>query len=93
MAFFLSIVSNLIALWGGCTNELRRSLKVIQNKVARVVTGFDWSSPTKVFLSQIGWLSINQLVFYHSVLVIYKVKKENCPMYLPTQHVQPVLPV
>ena len=79
---FLSKVSNLIALWGGCTNELRRSLQVIQNKVARVVTRLDWSTPTKVLLSQLGWLSINQLVFYHSVLIIYKVKKERSPKYI-----------
>ena len=52
---------------------------MIQNKVARVVTRLDWSTPTKVLLSQLGWLRINHLVFYHSVLIIYKVKKERSP--------------
>ena len=79
---FLSKVSYMIALWGGCTMELRRSLQIIQNKAARVVTRLDWSTSSEVLLHQIGWLSINQLVFYHSVLLIYKVKKNMHPKYI-----------
>ena len=30
-------------------------------------------------MEQIGWLSVNQLVFYHSVLLIYKTKKQGAP--------------
>ena len=79
---FLSKLSNLIALWGGCTTELRRSLQIIQNKAARVVTRLDWSTSTTVLLGQIGWLSVNQLIFYHTVLMVYKVQKNKSPKYL-----------
>ena len=41
---FLSKLSYLIALWGGCGIVLRKSLQVIQNKIARVVTKLDWST-------------------------------------------------
>ena len=61
---------------------LRKCLQVIQNKVARVVTGRDWSTPTRELLHQIAWLSVHQLVFYHSVLLVYKVKQTQTPRYL-----------
>ena len=76
---FLSKLSYLIALWGGCGIVLRKSLQMIQNKVARVVTKLDWSTSPQVLLHQVGWLSVNQLIFYHSVLLIYKVKQSQAP--------------
>ena len=41
---FMSKLSYLIALWGGCGIVLSQSLQVIQNKVARVVTRLDWKT-------------------------------------------------
>ena len=81
----MSKLSCLIALWGGCGAVLVRSLQIIQNKVARVVTPLtrsDWSTSTKDLLHQCGWLSVHQLVFYHSVLLIYKMKTNHTPRYL-----------
>ena len=57
-------------------------MQIIQNKVARVVTKLDWSTSTAVLLNQVCWLSVNQLIFYHSVLQIYKVNKAQTPKYL-----------
>ena len=79
---FMSKLSYLIALWGGCGIVLRKTLQIIQNKVARVVTKLDWSTSTAVLLNQVGWLSVNQLIFYHSVLQIFKVNKAQTPKYL-----------
>ena len=58
---------------------MRRSLQMLQNKVARMVTKLEWLTPTEVLLKQVGWLSVHQLVFFHSVLLIYKVKKDRVP--------------
>ena len=79
---FMSKLSYLIALWGGCGIILRKTLQIIQNKVARVVTKLDWSTSAAVLLNQVGWLSVNQLIFYHSVLQVYKVNKTQTPKYL-----------
>ena len=79
---FMSKLSYLIELWGGCGIVLRKSLQVIQNRVARVVTKQDWSTSPRDVLHQVGWLSVNQLVLYHSVLLIYKVKQSQTPKYL-----------
>ena len=52
----------------------------------RVVTRLDWCTSTKDLLSQCGWLSVNQLIFYHSVLQLHKVRLSGSPMYLYTMH-------
>ena len=59
-----------------------KSLQIIQNKVARVLTKLDWLTSTAVLLNQEGWLSVNQLIFYHSLLQVYKVNKTQTPKYL-----------
>ena len=79
---FISKISYLIAVWGGCSQELLNQLQVAQNKAARVVTKLDWYTPTKVLLHQCGWLSVQQLVAYHSVVLVYKVLKTQKPQYL-----------
>ena len=71
-----------IALWGGCSNQLLDSLQKLQNKAARAVTKQDWNTPTKSLLKQCGWLSVKQLVVYHSSILVYKVMKAESPQYL-----------
>ena len=53
---------------GGCERFLLRALQIIQNKAASCVTKLSWFTPTRRLLSQYGWLSIKQLVVYHTVL-------------------------
>ena len=79
---FISKLSYLISLWGGCEQYLTKSLQVIQNKAARVVTKLDWYTPTHVLLSQCGWLSVHQLAVYHSVVLVHKVLRSGQPQYL-----------
>ena len=57
-------------------------------KVARAVTRHDWSVSTKELLLQCGWLSVglHQLVFYHSVLLVFKVRQSRGPQYLYNMH-------
>ena len=64
-----------------------RSLQTLQNKVARVVTKLDWSTPTRDLLHQCGWLSVNQLAYYHSVLLMYKVKVNHTTRYLDSMFI------
>ena len=82
----MSKLSYLISLWGGCGTVLKKSLQIIQNKVARVVTRLEWSTPIRDLLAQCGWLSVNQLIFYHSVLLVHKVKLSQTPRYLYKMH-------
>ena len=69
----------LIPLWGGCEEFLIKALQVVQNKAARFVANKGQLTSTKMLLKECGWLSVSQLVFYHSVILLFKVKRAEQP--------------
>ena len=71
---FMGKLSYIISLWGGTTKENINALQTIQNKAARISTR-DWDNSTAANLGQLGWLSVNQLIFYHSVLQMFKLRE------------------
>ena len=79
---FKSKLVYLISLWGGCEKYLIRSLQIVQNKAARVVTKLDWNTNTQVLLSQCGWLSVLQLAVYHTLVLVHTVLQTRQPEYL-----------
>ena len=79
---FMSKLVYLISLWGGSEKYLMRSLQTIQNKVARVVTKLGWDTPTEVLLTQCGWLSVQQLAYHHTVVLVHKILQSGHPRYL-----------
>ena len=81
-ACFLSVISYMISVWGGSEAYIIRAVQVIQNKAARTVTKLSWYTSTHVLLLQCNWLSIKQLIFYHSVLQVWKVRTAEVPVYL-----------
>ena len=85
---FMSVLSYLIPLWGGCEAYLWKGLQVLQNRAARCVTGLSWFTSTRKLLSHCNWLSIRQLVFYHTVLSTYKVLDSQKPLYLSSKLVR-----
>ena len=46
------------------------------------MTKLDWYTPAAELLKQCGWLSVHQLVVYHSVVLVYKVIQNESPKYL-----------
>ena len=79
---FMSALTYLIPVWGGCEGYLVKALQVLQNKAARQVTRLSWYTPTGRLLLQCNWLSIRQLVFYQSALTVFRVLHANQPYYL-----------
>ena len=79
----LSKLVYLINLWGGAQQYLLKALYVQQMMAARVVCGFDsfhWSN--KRVLVKIGWLSVRQLAFYHTVLQAHRTLVSRTPLPL-----------
>ena len=66
---------------GGCLGYLIDFLQILQNRAARLVTKQDQLTPTRVVLHQCGWLSVWQMVHYHSLLLVFKIKQKNKPEY------------
>ena len=54
-----------------------------------MVTKLSWYTPTSELLKQCGWLSVKQLVVYHSLMLVYKVRKDKKPGYLHKQLFRP----
>ena len=79
---FMSTLSYLLPVWGGCERYLLKSLQVLQNRAARQVTRLSWYTPVRRLLKQCNWLSINQLIIYHSALTTYRVIMSSHPLYL-----------
>ena len=71
----------LIQLWGGCSGYLLDFLQVLQNRAARLVTRLGWFTPVSTLLKQCGWLSVRQLVHYHSLTLAFKITAEKKPAY------------
>ena len=90
---FMSVLSYLIPLWGGCEGYLIKAVQVLQNRAARQVTKLSWFTPTRKLLKQCNWLSIKQLIFYHTALTVFRTIKTKTPLYLsehlPTEHPYP----
>ena len=81
----MSHITYLIQLYGGCSEYLLSALQVLQNRAARVVTKLDWYTPTEKLLLQCGWLSIRQMIQYHSILLLFKTKMSRKPVYMYSQ--------
>ena len=79
---FMSKLIYLMPLWSGCEDYLVRILQVVQNKAARVVTRQNHFTSTKKILSACGWMSVRQLLTYHSLVLLYRTVKSKKPDYL-----------
>jgi hypothetical protein len=78
----MSKLCYLIQLWGGCESYLVKALQVLQNRAARAITGCNWYTPTRTLLKKCNWLSINQMIFYQSVILAHKIVMTGAPYYL-----------
>ena len=78
---FISKLIYLMPVWIGCEDYLVNALQVCLNKVARVVTRLDRFTSTKVLMLQCGWLSVKQLMIYHSLVLLHKVFQNQKPVF------------
>jgi hypothetical protein len=70
----------LITLWGGAQQYLMNALQVQQLVAARPVCGVGcWRWSKRKLLDKVGWLSVRQLVFFHTVLQAHKTLKSGVP--------------
>ena len=73
----------LITVWGGAQQYLLNSLQLHQLRAVRSVCGYNslyWSR--KRFLDRVSWLSVRQLIFFHTVLQAVKTIKTGMPRVL-----------
>ena len=73
---FMSSLINLIQLWSGTTDTL---LQVTQNRAARLVTKLPPTTSCETLLRQVGWLSVRQLSVYHSMIMVFNIRRTGRP--------------
>ena len=79
----MSKLAYLITLWGGSQQYLLGALQVQQLTAARAVCGFGcWSWSRKKLLDKVGWLSVKQMVFFHTALQAHKTLQSRVPKTL-----------
>ena len=78
---YLAKLVYLIQLWGGTSENFLNALQVTQNKVMKIVTKSSWFTPTRLLLRQCNWLSVRQLVSYHTALSTHKIATTGLPQY------------
>ena len=81
-ATVMSIFCYMISVWGGTEAFIISAAQVIQNRAARIVTKRGWFTSQKTLLRETNWLSIRQMISYHTILQIWRVRKSKKPEYL-----------
>ena len=81
----MSHLTYLIPLYGGCPEYLLTALQTLQNRAARLVTKSTWYTASTTMLLQVGWLSVRQMITFHSLVLVFKAKLEKRPVYLHGQ--------
>ena len=79
---FTSVLVYCLPVFGGCDKYELESLQTMQNKAARLVTNSPIRTRRKELFAQLDWLTVNQLVFYHSALTTYRIRSSSEPEYL-----------
>ena len=79
----MSKIVYLITVWGGAQQYLVNALQVQQLVAARAVCGpGSWRWSRTKLLNKTGWMSVMQLVFFHTFLQIHKTLKSGVPWSL-----------
>ena len=79
---FTNVLTYCIPAWGGLDKGDLQDLQVMQNKAAQIVMNLPPRSNRKMMYTSLGWLTVNQLIFFHSVLAVSTIRKTSEPEYL-----------
>ena len=71
---FNSVLVYCLPLYGGLDVGDLKDLQVLQNKAAQIVTCSPPRSLRIPMYEKTGWLTVNQLVVYHTVINVYKIR-------------------
>ena len=79
---FNSVLCYCIQLFGGCNRVELHHLQVQQNRAARCVLKLPPGSSRSLIFEKLGWMSVQQLVAYHTLITIFRIRHNREPEYL-----------
>ena len=82
---FNSVLVYCLPLFGGCDKGEIQATQVLQNKAAQLVTRSPPRTHRNIMYDSLGWLTVNQLITYHTALTVYRIRQSSEPEYLAEQ--------
>ena len=79
---FNSVLVYCLPLFGGMENGDLKDLQILQNKAAQIATLSPPRSERAAMFNRLGWLTVMQLEYYHSVISVFKIRSSGEPKYL-----------
>ena len=79
---FNSVLVYCLPLFGGLDIGDLKDLQIMQNRAAQIVTHSPPRAHRSPVYDNLQWLTVNQLIFYHSVISIFKIRKSGEPEHL-----------
>ena len=71
-----------LPVFGGCTKSDLNSLQIQQNRATQIVLNLSARSNRDSMLTKLEWLTVNQLIVYHTLITVFKVRQTKEPEYL-----------
>ena len=79
---FNSVLCYCLPLFGGCNQAELNQLQVQQNRAAQVVLNYPPRNTRNLMFDKLGWMSVLQLISYHTLITVYKIRHSREPEYL-----------
>ena len=79
---FNSVLVYCLPLFGGTEMQNIKVLQVLQNQAAQIVCQAQPRSNRNTLFDRVGWLTVRQLVVYHTLMAVFKIRKNREPEYL-----------
>ena len=79
---FNSVLCYCLPLFGGCNQAELSQLQVQQNRAAQIVLNYPPRNTRHLMFDKLGWLSVQQLITYHTLINVYKIRTSREPEYL-----------
>ena len=79
---FNSTLVYCLPYFGGCNKAHVQNLQVLQNKAAQIVCQAPPRASRRALFDKLNWLTVNQLITYHTLIKVLKIRNSSEPEYL-----------
>ena len=79
---FNSVLIYCLPVFGGLEQYQVKELQVLQNQAARIVCKASPRANRSLLFKKLDWFTVNQLIHYHSILTLHRVRVTRTPEYL-----------
>ena len=80
--YILPIIDYCCIIWGGCSNERLSRILKLQKRAIRLILDVDALTPSAPLFKDLGWMTIDSRIKYHTFLLVQKSLKGDAPLYL-----------